>query len=297
VPQPTSVEIVVPASIGNLGPGFDTIGLAVRLYLRVRVTRVVDDGAGRLACRFENLRLDGPNGIQRGFAALEPRRRRRASLEVAVRSDIPVGAGLGSSAAAFVAGLRLRELVDGRRSCAELLAAACRLEGHPDNVAAALYGGVTSSCVREDGSVSVAKWRWPKGWRIVVATPAMRLATSVSRRALPRAVPLADAVFNLQRVTLLLRALETRAADELREALRDRWHQPYRERLVPALNRLLALRHPDVLGVCLSGAGPSVVAFARRNVGAVERLMARAYAREKIACTVRTLEVHQKGCR
>lgn len=291
-----NVEIVVPASIGNLGPGFDTVGLAVRLYLRVRVTRVVDDGAGRLGCRFEEGPLGGPNAIRRGFEALAPRRRRGPSLEVLVHSDIPMQSGLGSSAAAVVAGLRLRELVDGRRPCAEKLAAACRLEGHPDNAAAALYGGVTSSCVRADGGVSVARWPWPKGWRVVVATPAVRVATSLSRRALPRRVPLADAVFNLQRVTLLLRALETGAAGDLAEALRDRCHQPYRQRLVPGLKRLLALRHPDVLGVCLSGAGPSGVAFARDNFDEVERALTRAYAREKIACTVRTLEVHEEGC-
>lgn len=289
----TGHEITVPASIGNLGPGLDTLGLAVSLYLRVRVVRVMEDGTGRLTCRFRDVRVRGTNRIQRGFAALPARGRRRPSLDVDVFSEIPQRAGLGSSAAATVAGLRLRELVDGERSRDELMAIASRLEGHPDNAAASLFGGVTSSCCRADGSVTVAKWAWPPAWRVVVATPAVQVATSVSRRALPRAVPLADAVFNMQRVALLLRALETGAAADVAEALRDRCHQPYRQRLTPALKRVLALRHPDVLGVCLSGAGPSVVAFALANFSVVERLLARAYERERVACTVRTLNVHQ----
>jgi len=290
-----SREIVVPASIANLGPGLDTLGLAVGLYLRVRVARVIDDGLGRLTCRFAGGPLGGPNGIQRAFAALAPKRRRAESLEVDVASDIPMRSGLGSSAAATIAGLRLRELVDGARTADEILAAATRLEGHPDNAAAALAGGVTSCCPRDDGTIAVAKWPWPAGWRILVATPEAELATSLSRRALPKKLPLGDAVFNMQHVALLLGALQSGSVRDMREALRDRAHQPYRQALVPGLRRLLALRHPDVIGVCLSGAGPSVAVFASRHAGAVATMLQDAYAKERVRCTVRTVTVHREG--
>jgi homoserine kinase len=288
-------EIVVPGSIANLGPGLDTLGLAVGLYLRVAVTRVVEDGRGRLTCRFANGPLGGPNRIQRAFTEIAGTQRKSPSLEVTVTSDIPMRSGLGSSAAATIAGLRLRELVDGRRTGSDLLSAAARVEGHPDNAAAALFGGVTSCCERDDGTIAVMTWRWPPGWRIVVATPEAELATSLSRRALPRKLPLRDTVFNLQHLALLLGALQAGSVPDMREALRDRAHQPYREALVPGLRRLLALRHPDVIGVCLSGAGPSVAVFASRNAARVETLVRAAYAKERVRCTVRTVTVHREG--
>ena len=155
-------------------------------------------------------------------------------MELEVHSDIPLRGGLGSSAAATIAGLRLRELVDGRRSGDEIVAAASKIEGHPDNAAAATLGGVTSCCTREDGTIAVSRWPWPARWRIIVATPGVELATSVSRRALPKKLPLGDAIFNVQHVALLLGALHTGNIADMREALQDRAHQPYREALVPA---------------------------------------------------------------
>jgi homoserine kinase len=285
--------IRVPASVGNLGPGFDTLGLALALYLKVTVRKRVDDGQGRLVARFAEPRPAMEDGISRAFHHWPLRTARPASLEVAVESDIPERAGLGSSAAAAVAGLRLREFSDGPRSPAEIVTAAAALEGHPDNAAAVVFGGLTSSRVGADGHVTVARWRWPAGWTLVIATPDVQLATSASRRALPESVPLADAVFNLQRVALLLHAVHTRSAAEMIGALEDRCHQPYREALVPVLRRALALGHPDLLGVCLSGAGPSVLAVVRRDPRPIGRALAALYKREGIPCTVRLNRVHQ----
>jgi homoserine kinase len=285
-------EIVVPASIGNLGPGFDTLGLAVSLYLRARVTRRIEDGQGRLVCTFMDGAPSGKNRIQQAFDALPARNGRASSLEVEIRSDIPQQAGLGSSAAATIAGLRLRELADGRRPVDQILAAAYRLERHPDNAAAALFGGLTTSSVSADGRVTVGQWQWPATWRLIVATPETQLSTSESRRALPDSVPFNDVIFNLQRLGQLLSAVQSRSAAGLSDAFGDRCHQPYRERLVPALRRALVLQHPDMMGVCLSGAGPSVVAFARRNLASVERALSGIYKKEGVPCIVRTLRVH-----
>ena len=131
------------------------------------------------------------------------------------------------------------------------------MEGHPDNVAAALLGGMTLSCQDDDGRVTARSWRWPDEVQFVVVTPDVPLETAFARRILPSTLPMRDAVFNLQRALLLVRALDTARYDDLREALRDRWHQPYRAPHVPGLVEALALEHAALLGVCLSGAGPS----------------------------------------
>jgi len=284
-------DIVVPGSIANLGPGFDTLGLAVNLYLRLHITNIERDGRGRVRFRFADGPIGGRNRIADGFRALGPLKN-APSMDVLVRTEIPPRGGLGSSAAATVAGLKLRELVDGRRSGDEILAAASRIEGHADNVAPSIFGGMTSCCAAADGTIRVTKWPWPANWRIVVATPHTELATSVSRGTLPRAMAISDAVFNLQHMALLLGALQSASADDFREALQDRMHQPHRARLVPGLRRLLSMRHPDVIGVCLSGAGPSVAAFTTGATDAAERILKQAYRRERIACTVRTVQVH-----
>lgn len=284
-------DIVVPGSIANLGPGFDTLGLAVTLYLRLHITNVARDGRGRLRFHFADGPIGGRNRIADGFRALGPLKN-GPSIDVLVQSEIPPRGGLGSSAAATVAGLKLRELVDGRRSGDEILAAASRIEGHADNVAPSLFGGMTSCCHAADGTIRVSRWPWPRKWRIVVATPQKELATSVSRQTLPRTMPFGDAVFNLQHMALLLGALGSASADDFGEALRDRMHQPHRERLVPGLRRLLSMRHPDVIGFCLSGAGPSVVAFTTGATAAAERILKQTYRRERIACVVRTVQVH-----
>lgn len=288
----TGREIVVPASIGNLGPGFDTIGLALALYLRLRVREVIDDGRGRLLCEFTEGRPRGANGIRRAFA-LGALRRRAPSLIVSVRSEIPQGAGLGSSAAATIAGLRLRAAVDGSRDSQEILADAYKLERHPDNAAAALFGGLSTSCVLPNGRVDVRLWRWPSRWRLVIATPDTPLSTRRSRGVLPARVPLADAAFNFQRLARLLAAVRDKDSSALREAMADRCHQIYRQRLVPQLCDAIELRHPDMLGVCLSGAGPSIAAVAERNLAGVSRALAAIYRRAGISCVIRTLIVHQ----
>jgi len=290
-----AASICVPASIGNLGPGLDTLGLAVSLYLRVTVRRRIDDGRGRLMTHFASRRRRAPDGITAAFRLWPHRVARPPSFEVVVESEIPERAGLGSSAAATIAGLRLRELCDGPRTTDEVLRAALHLEHHPDNAAAGVYGGLTSSSVAPDGRLTVARWRWPAAWRLVVATPAIQLATTESRRAIPAALPTSDVVFNLQRLALLLHAVSERDPIGLAAAFEDRCHQPYRERLVPVLRHALALRQPGLLGVCLSGAGPSLVAFVHGNAAPTTRALAELYERAGVAYQVRTCTVHRNG--
>jgi homoserine kinase len=287
------LEIRVPASIANLGPGFDTLAVAVELYLHLSVTIV--EGADELHFEFPDCKIDGENYIERAFRfAARQRGGSFPSLHVVVHTEIPMKSGLGSSAAATVAGLRLYEAVAGPLPEQGLLNAACALEGHPDNVAAALLGGLTVSCQLPDRSAFAVKLDWPPALRFLVLTPQYALSTAASREALPELISREDAVFNLQRIALLLQAVQSGNHSLLREALHDRIHQPYRQKLVPALEEILALDHPDLLGVCLSGAGPSIVALAEHNFDHVEKLMSDAYEKTGIPFTIRRLSAHRE---
>ncbi|MPZ18085.1 MAG: homoserine kinase [Luteitalea sp.] len=286
-------SLAVPASMGNLGPGFDTLGLALSLYLHVRVTDVVDDNRSTLTCDFGDVAPDGENLIAQAYRRMADRHGAGPSLRVTVRSAIPMKAGLGSSAAAIVAGLRLYEAVTKPCELEELLATAAALEGHPDNTSPALLGGLTVSCVDEAGRVTALASPWPERVRVVVATPETRLETKAARDVLPSTVSRSDAVFNLQRVALLLQAVHAGRVDLLRTAVQDRLHQPFRTPLVPGLYDALRLEDPALVGVFLSGAGPSISALVDGNSGPVVRLFEELYSRLGVSCVVRDLSVHQ----
>lgn len=288
-------EIVAPASIGNVGPGFDALSVAIQLYLRVRILDVDPSAPDRLETEFAGAPPRGENGIERAFKAARARAGLPTpGLRIRVSTDIPICAGLGSSAAAAIAGLRLYNAATSALSEQDMLSLARDIEGHPDNAAACLLGGLTVSCCDDAGRVIARPSPWPAQLRFAIATPAVELATKEARAVLPRSVSLADAVFNLQRALLLVRAIENERYDDLREAFRDRWHQPARAALVPALREALAIDHPAVLGVCLSGSGPSIVGLpvpGREQEAAA--VLEDVYRKIQIPVTVRVLSAHQ----
>jgi homoserine kinase len=289
-------EIVVPGSVANLGGGFDTLGVAVQLYLRARIVDIRDDGSTKLVVTRSVPAVKGQNALERAFETIARRTGLRTpAVFVEVESDVPMAAGLGSSAAATVAGLRIFERVAGPLAPSVLLGAATSVEGHADNAAPALFGGLNSVLETEAGDPVAFRWSWPAGLRLVVATPAIGLATAKARAALPDALPRRDAIYNLQRVLSLVHALQNGDDDRLREAVKDRWHQPARASMVPLLGDALAIEDSDVLGAFLSGAGPSVALLARHNLPRVERLLASMYERAGVAATVRTLAVHENS--
>ena len=293
-----TADVVVPGSVANLGGGFDTLGVAVQLYLRVRIVDVRDDGAGRLTVVHSTPPVRGKNAVERSFeAAVQRKGARTPSVAVEVTSDIPMAAGLGSSAAATVAGLRVFERVAGPQDDRELLGLATAMEGHADNAAPALFGGLTSVVQIDGEDPRAIRWSWPDEVRLIVATPAVGLATAKARAALPTSVPRGDAIFNLQRALMLVHALQNGEWDQLREAVKDRWHQDARASMVPMLRQVLALDDPAVLGAFLSGAGPSVAVLARQDPGEdvakVEHMLASMYERAGVEATVRTLKAHQ----
>lgn len=293
-PAAPGQEIVVPGSTSNLGPGFDALSVAVDVDLRVRIDAVgqaPSAGPGGALTLEGQVPASGENRIATAFAAAaEAFGDPAPSVRATVASDIPMRAGLGSSAAATIAGLRLYELLTGPRDPETLLEIATRIEGHPDNAAAALLGGITLSCQREDGGITALAWSWPADLLFVIGTPEAELETAFARQVLAPDIARADAIFNLQRALLLVRALESSRYDLLGEALRDRWHQPARAQYVPGLPEALAIDHPSVLGAYLSGAGPSLalVAAPGRHEEAADQLR-QIYDRLDLSATVRIL--------
>ncbi|HEX2440492.1 MAG TPA: homoserine kinase [Methylomirabilota bacterium] len=276
-----TVHVRVPATSANLGPGFDALGLALALYNEVTAAEadtvkvtIEGEGASRLP--------PGPNNvIARGVRQVyEAAGRPFRGVTLRCVNRVPTARGLGSSAAAWVGGLVAGNALLGSPLSREaLLAMAARAEGHPDNVAAALFGGLTVSCTLADGRVATVSLPVPGAVRWVVLVPETTSATAEARAVLPESVPRADAVFNVQRVSLLLAALQTGRLDVLGAALDDRLHQPYRTRLFPWLPAVSeAARAAGALGCVLSGAGPSLLAAVRDDADVVARSMEGALA-------------------
>ncbi len=233
------------------------------------------------------LPTDDSNLIWRAFKKTWPA---APDLTLDVRNEIPLGRGLGSSGAAAVAGVALANAAGGlRMSLHEILTRAADIEGHPDNVAASTLGGL--AVVGESAAVSLP---WPKDVGLLVAIPECQLATEKARAALPDTYSRADAVFNLQHAALLVAAVASGDRKALAAALHDRLHQPYRQPLVPGLKDALALHLPGLLGVTLSGAGPSLLAFVTDPAPA-RAAFEEIYRRLGLRVDIRPISVAQQG--
>jgi homoserine kinase len=303
-PPPTSIEVRVPASTANLGAGFDCLGLALELYLNVRATMLSKPGARTLArssgIRGSSLLPTAPeeNLILRAMRhTAEKEGLSLPPIRLAVQNQIPMASGLGSSAAATIAGVALAFGVTSRAVPREsALRYAAEIEGHADNVGAALFGGLVVTLPLPDGNVIAVHKRWPKMIRITAVTPVLTLETKKSRAVLPNTVQLTDAVHNLQRSALFVAAVEERRYDLIWDAMQDRLHQPHRQRLVPGLSDILAMpRIPGLLGLALSGAGPSVVALTMDRQAEIGRAIAAHFERHGLASTIWNLEAAQEG--
>ena len=292
-----SVRVSVPASTSNLGPGFDCLGLA--LDLRNELTLSLEDGDGLLV----ELEGEGAATLPRDATNLLVKAARLVlppglpgRLVFRARNRIPLARGLGSSAAAAVAGLWAGAHLLGtlRRSEDELEAMAAALEGHPDNVAPCVHGGLTASV---DGRAS--RLEIDPALSSVVCVPDFELLTKKARAVLPSSVPLADAVHNVGRAVLLARALESGHVGRLAELMQDRLHQPYRSRLVPGLSEALAAAvEAGAAGAALSGSGPSVFSFIAGGNGArVGEAMRRAFAKRRVSSRWLALDVDREGVR
>lgn len=259
------IIVKVPATTANLGPGFDVLGMALNLYNTVVLEEIEDD------CHIIDVKGEGEALLPRDSGNLAARAvsflLQRAGysdygFKLYLENQIPLMSGLGSSAAAIIGGLVAANALSGSPfSDRDILQMAVEIEGHPDNVAAALLGGVV--IVTKDEESYIYSRLIPKeGLRITAIIPDFSVSTADARSILPEKVPLQDAVYNLGRISLLLTALREGDWDLLRVALRDRLHQPYRCRLVPGLAEVFETAlESGAYGAFLSGAGPTVVVF------------------------------------
>jgi homoserine kinase len=293
------IRVTVPASAANLGPGFDTLGLALSLHNDFllheddRVTVMIEgEGAHSLDRSRENVVVRG------ALAVYETAGRPFRGLSVSMKNQIPPSRGLGSSAAAWLGGIiGANALLGAPLPAEEILALAARKEGHPDNVAAAFLGGLTVSCWNDD-RVEAVKLSVSSTLSWVVFIPEVTGSTAEARAILPERVSRADAVFNVSRACLLLAALEGGRADLLPLAMDDRLHQPYRRRLFPWMEAIMAAaRAAGALGSVLSGAGPSILAVVSGNPEPVRRAINDALPSLCLAGRAEVIAVDQAGAR
>jgi len=277
--RPGSIYLKLPATSANLGPGFDALGLAMSFYLMIDAV-VSPDGEFAIAATGRDAALcgvvDGNLILDTYRSVIEAGGRVPKSLQLLLHNEIPLGMGCGSSAAALLAGVLLANHFGQLGMTGyEAMEEACRREGHPDNVAACWLGGMTASAekIPADGrSIVAASFGAECDWGLMLAIPGAGLATTKARALLPETYSKEDAVLNVQHAALLVAAFAQGRGDLLRTAMADRLHQPYRSEACPLLPLLLPLAdEPGVLGVALSGAGPSVLVIHERAMRAEVR--------------------------
>jgi homoserine kinase len=245
----------VPASSANLGPGFDVLAAALALHLELEV-----EESGSFSVEAEGLEvpLDRSNLCVSSFERLKP----ADEISFRIRSEIPLASGLGSSAAAIVAGLLAADhLYELALEPADVLGQAAEIEGHPDNVAAALHGGFVA-CVQDEGAVMATRFDPPQGVEAVLVIPGEQVPTEEARKSLPAEVPLADAIANVAATSQLLLGIERSDLTLIGRGLSDRIHQPARAHLYPRSMELIEeAPRMGAIGATISGAGPTVLVW------------------------------------
>ncbi|MFF2480536.1 homoserine kinase [Paenibacillus sp. NPDC058071] len=294
------VIVKVPASTANLGPGFDSLGMALSLYAWIEMS-IADKTTFRLhGEQMKGLPTDRSNLIYKvAQLVFKEAGVHVPELHIEMYSEIPLTRGLGSSASAIVGALvAANALIGSPLSEDKLFQLATAWEGHPDNVGASLFGGIIASAW--DGErADYVKLAPPASLSTLVAIPAFQLSTEKARHALPSQLSMADAVFNIGRSSLLVAALATGELGLIRSAMRDRLHQPYRAALIPGMAHILdhACDH-GALGAALSGAGPTLIAFVDKTSERKEELeqfLLATLKKEGIEAETRWLEPCKEG--
>jgi homoserine kinase len=287
----------VPASSANLGPGFDALGLALCVYLDCRF-RACDRLSIRVTGRDAAAISTGADNLiwQTALSVAADLRMQLPPIELIIENQIPLGKGLGSSAAALTAGVVIADYLLGLGwRPLRILDEAARLEGHPDNVAACVLGSIVASAIDSGGTVRAVRLELPASFGMALVVPDFALPTAHARAVLPTCYSREDAVFNVQRAALLIAALAAGVTTAFPAALEDRFHQPYRAPLVPGLDDILKLRAPGLLGCALSGAGPSVLVFYERGYEAVCDLVRQIFQLHGHAAEILVTQIAEHG--
>ena len=293
------ISVRVPATSANLGPGYDAVGLALSLSMRISLDRapqpiveVYGMGAGLIPHGPEHPAYRAARFVAELAGEYD------AHFHLIQENDIPPARGLGGSAAALVGGaVAANDLLGRALAAPDLLNLVCELDGHPDNAAPALLGGLVIGTLTPEG-ISAVRLE-PKDLKVVVAVPDFAVSTTAARHALPDSVPHKDASFNVGRAGLLLGALATGEYDLLRVAMQDRLHQPYRSHLIPGLEDVIeAACLSGAYGACLSGSGPTVLAFApEKHARKIAAAMLNAFEARGVQAKTWTLDVDLAGAR
>ncbi len=298
------VTIQVPATSANCGPGFDTLGLAVNLYNEATY-EVTDEPGFYLEVEGEGADYLKAFGRNLAFASFLRvwnlvTGGKRIGLRVRMINRIPMSRGLGSSSSAIVGGLFAANcLCDNHFTKDELLALATEIEGHPDNVAPALYGGFTISYMEGEKAHSL-RLAPAKPLKFIAVVPDSKLATALARQAIPAQVPHVDAVFNTSRASLLVGALLSGRYEYIAMALEDRLHQPYRAHLIPGLAEVFAAaKEAGAYNAIISGAGSTVMAYAspEQDAEAIAEAMVAAFAKQGEHAVYHILNMDMEGVR
>ncbi|MDJ0756675.1 MAG: homoserine kinase [Ardenticatenaceae bacterium] len=295
----SSVTISVPATSANLGPGFDCLGLALSLRNTFEFTvrpagyeiEVVGEGAHLIPRNASNLVIRAARTLCKYTGRDLP------GLSLKQNSLVPVASGMGSSSTALIAGLLgANEILETGLSREEILALAIDMEGHPDNVAPALYGGLVLSPIADEGQPLIVEHIEIPSQSVVIVLPDFQLLTSEARAVLPTMISRTDAIYNIGRLPLVIRALETKNYELLAAAMTDRLHQPYRMPLVPGMaDAYEAALNAGAAAVTISGAGPSLIVFARDSQQKIIEAMQQAYEAAGLKSRGWVLEIDGEG--
>ncbi len=293
------ITVQIPCSTSNIGPGFDTLGLALNRYLVLEAshaeggpTVITVEGNGR-----DHIPADETNLVYRSMAVFaKAAGKTLPALNLRVKNGIPAFGGLGSSGAAIAGGIFLaNEVLTTGCSRDEMLDAAVRIEGHPDNVSAALKGGFTINCF-ENGSLRCRSVKITASLSVVACSPHFQLLTSQARKILPVSVTLKEAVTNIENVASLVAAMMAGDVAALRYVTRDCLHEQYRATLIPGYEDVKrAALDAGALSCNISGAGPTLFCFATENEAAIGRAMSAAFARHGHSSTVELMTVENDG--
>lgn len=305
------IKVKVPATTANFGSGFDCLGMALPIYNEITIEENVMPGSGIEiniisetdqddGLAIEHIPTDKNNIVYKAIELLYNSIGQVPSdLTINIKSEIPIARGLGSSASVIIGGLiAANELLGRPADEAALLSIATEVEGHPDNIAPALLGGLVLSSLEDDGSVIYKKIDWPSQWSLTVCIPDYELATDISRSVLPKEVSLKDASFNSRRIAMLVHAINTQDAELMKLGLQDKLHQPYRMKLVPGLTEIISqLKHEEnVLGCVLSGAGPAILIISQKNnLDKIKSTVSAVWADLNVKSEIKTLKVETTG--
>ncbi len=304
------VSVKTPATIANLGPGFDSFGLALPLYNIVSVEETVLPGSGieiniineknNEKSELADVPTDKTNIVYKAIELLYnfigqiPN-----ELKITIKTQIPISRGLGSSSSVIVGGLIAANELLGRPADEKvLMSIATEIEGHPDNIIPAFVGGITMASWEDDGSVIYRKLPWNDDWKLMVCIPDYELNTEISRSVLPKEVPMSSAIHNLKRSAMFVDALYNKDEELLKLALKDKLHQPYREKLVPGLSDIMNnLKHINgVIGTVLCGAGPAIlVIYNGIGVGEIKEIVSNSWNYFNVETNFLNLPIEKQG--